>query len=76
MITRLLQTFAVHISEIIQKTVPVRFFHDRDGMQTIREHVQIYESIKAHDVKSARHFMKKHLEGAMSELLQPNNLPD
>lgn len=76
MITRVLQTFTVHISEIIQKTAPVRFFHDRDGMQTIREHAQIFEAIKAHDVKSARRFMKEHLEGSMSELMQPNNLPD
>lgn len=67
MLNRLLQTFVVHILELIKKAGPLRFSHDIGGLNTLREHISIYESITRGDGDSARALMRKHLEGSRNE---------
>jgi len=67
MMNRLLQTFVVHILELIKKAGPLRFSHDIGGLCTIQEHVSIYEAIVDHNAEQARILMRKHLEGSRSE---------
>ncbi|KGK91374.1 GntR family transcriptional regulator [Desulfosporosinus sp. HMP52] len=67
MMNRLLQTFVVHILELIKKAGPLRFSHDIEGLYTIQEHISIYEAIAGHDEDQARSLMRKHLEGSRSE---------
>ncbi len=67
MMNRLLQTFVVHILELIKKAGPLRFSHDIGGLCTIQEHISIYNAIVSHNVEQSRHLMRKHLEGSRSE---------
>lgn len=67
MMNRLLQTFVVHILELIKKAGPLRFSHDIGGLCTIQEHISIYAAIASHDAEQARVLMRKHLEGSRSE---------
>lgn len=67
MMNRLLQTFVVHILELIKKAGPLRFSHDIGGVNTIQEHISIYEAIASHDEDQARSLMRKHLEDSRSE---------
>lgn len=67
MMNRLLQTFVVHILELIKKAGPLRFSHDVGGLDTIQEHISIYEAIASRNAEEARVQMRKHLEGSRSE---------
>lgn len=67
MMNRLLQTFVVHIFELIRKAGPFRFSHDIGGLYTIQEHISIYEAISRHDSREARNLMRSHLEGSRGE---------
>jgi GntR family transcriptional repressor for pyruvate dehydrogenase complex len=67
MMNRLLQTFVVHILELIKKAGPNRFSHDLGGVCTIQEHIAIYEAIASQDSEQARMLMRKHLEGSRGE---------
>lgn len=67
MMNRLLQTFVVHILELIKKAGPLRFSHDVGGLDTIQEHISIYEAIASRNAEEARAQMRKHLEGSRSE---------
>ncbi|ODA40676.1 FadR/GntR family transcriptional regulator [Desulfosporosinus sp. BG] len=67
MMNRLLQTFVIHILELIKKAGPLRFSHDIGGLCTIQEHISIYEAIVCHNAEQARILMKKHLEGSRGE---------
>lgn len=67
MLNRLLQTFVVHILELIKKAGPLRFSHDVGGLDTIQEHISIYEAIASRNAEEARAQMRKHLEGSRSE---------
>lgn len=67
MMNRLLQTFVVHIFELIRKAGPFRFSHDIGGLYTIQEHISIYEAISRHDSREARNLMRRHLEGSRGE---------
>lgn len=67
MMHRLLQTFVVHIIELIKKAGPLRFSHDTEGLYTIQEHTSIYDAIVSRDAERARVLMRKHLEGSRSE---------
>jgi len=67
MMNRLLQTFVIHILELIQKAGPIRFSHDIGGLCTIQEHISIYEAIESHDAEQARLLMRAHLEGSRSD---------
>ncbi|MDP4127621.1 MAG: FadR/GntR family transcriptional regulator, partial [Bacillota bacterium] len=67
MMNRLLQTFVVHILELIKKAGPLRFSHDIGGLCTIQEHISIYDAIVSHDSEQAKILMKKHLEGSRGE---------
>lgn len=68
MMNRLLQTFVVHIFELIKKAGPLRFSHDIGGLSTIQEHISIYEAIASHEATQARTLMRKHLEASRSEV--------
>jgi GntR family transcriptional repressor for pyruvate dehydrogenase complex len=68
MMARLLQTFVVHISELMKKAGPIRFSHDIGGKSTIHEHVAIYQAILQHDAEQASQLMRRHLEGVRDEL--------
>ncbi|MCB8817347.1 FadR/GntR family transcriptional regulator [Desulfosporosinus shakirovi] len=67
MMNRLLQTFVVHILELIKKAGPLRFSHDIGGLCTIQEHISIYDAIVSHNVEQSKILMRKHLEGSRSE---------
>ncbi len=67
MMNRLLQTFVVHILDLIKQAGPLRFSHDIGGLRTVQEHISIYEAIASHDAEQARNLMRKHLEGSRSE---------
>ncbi|MDP4127889.1 MAG: FCD domain-containing protein, partial [Bacillota bacterium] len=67
MMNRLLQTFVVHILELIKKAGPLRFSHEIGGLCTIQEHISIYDAIVSHDSEQAKILMKKHLEGSRGE---------
>ncbi|TGE33032.1 FadR/GntR family transcriptional regulator [Desulfosporosinus sp. Sb-LF] len=67
MMNRLLQTFVVHILELIKKVGTLRFSHDIGGLCTIQEHISIYDAIVNHNSEQARILMKKHLEGSRGE---------
>ncbi|EGW36019.1 FadR/GntR family transcriptional regulator [Desulfosporosinus sp. OT] len=67
MMNRLLQTFVIHILELIKKAGPIRFSHDIGGLCTIQEHISIYEAIVSHNAEQARILMKNHLEGSRGE---------
>ncbi|AET70483.1 transcriptional regulator [Desulfosporosinus orientis DSM 765] len=67
MINRLLQTFVVHILELIKKAGPLRFSHDIGGLSTLQEHISIYEAIAGRDADLARALMRKHLEESRDE---------
>ncbi|MCO5388117.1 FadR/GntR family transcriptional regulator [Desulfosporosinus sp.] len=67
MMTRLLQTFVVHILELIKKAGPLRFSHDIGGLYTIQEHISIYDAIVSHNAELSKILMRKHLEGSRSE---------
>ena len=67
MMNRLLQTFVVHILELIKKAGPLRFSHDIGGLCTIQEHIAIYDAIVSHNAEQSRILMRKHLEGSRSE---------
>ncbi|MBP1759288.1 MAG: transcriptional regulator [Firmicutes bacterium] len=67
MLNRLLQTFVVHILELIKKAGQLRFSHDIGGLNTIQEHIYIYDAIASQDPEQARILMRKHLEGSRSE---------
>lgn len=67
MMIRLLQTFVIHIYELIKKAGPLRFSHDIGGLCTIQEHISIYDAIVNHNAEEARILMRGHLEGSRSE---------
>ncbi|EHQ91797.1 FadR/GntR family transcriptional regulator [Desulfosporosinus youngiae] len=67
MMSRLLQTFVVHIVELIKKAGPLRFSHDIGGLRTIQEHISIYDAIATHDAEQARTLMRRHLEDSRNE---------
>ncbi|MCO1604067.1 FadR/GntR family transcriptional regulator [Desulfosporosinus nitroreducens] len=67
MMNRLLQTFVVHILELIKKAGPLRFSHDIGGLCTIQEHISIYDAIVSHNAEQSKILMRKHLEGSRSE---------
>jgi len=67
MMTRLLQTFVVHILELIKKAGPLRFSHDIGGLYTIQEHISIYDAIVSHNAEQSKILMRKHLESSRSE---------
>lgn len=67
MMNRLLQTFVIHILELIKKAGPLRFSHDIGGLCTIQEHQSIYEAIASRDAEHAKLLMRTHLEGSRSE---------
>jgi len=67
MMNRLLQTFVVHILELIKKAGPLRFSHDIGGLCTIQEHISIYEAIASHNAEQAMLLMRRHLEGSRGE---------
>ena len=67
MMNRLLQTFVVHIFELIKKAGPLRFSHDIGGLYTIQEHISIYDAIVSHNSEQSRILMRKHLEGSRGE---------
>lgn len=67
MMNRLLQTFVVHILELIKKAGPLRFSHDVGGLCTLQEHISIYEAIMCHDSEQSRTLMRKHLEESRGE---------
>ena len=64
---RLLQTFVVHILELIKKAGPLRFSHDIGGLCTLQEHISIYDAIVSHNSEQSRFLMRKHLEGSRGE---------
>lgn len=64
MITRLLQTFAIHIHKMIEQASRYDFVQDTERIRVTNDHSKIYEAIKNHDVAEARHSMKEHLEWA------------
>lgn len=68
MMARLLQTFAVHLYDMSLKAGDFRFRHDREGVQTFREHCDIFEAIKNRDPDKARFHMTVHLEGVRRDL--------
>lgn len=68
MMNRLLQTFIVHISELIKKAGPIRFSHDIGGKRTLQEHKTLYQAILQQDAEQARQLMRRHLEGVRDEL--------
>ncbi|MBC2721894.1 FadR/GntR family transcriptional regulator [Desulfosporosinus sp.] len=68
MMHRLLQTFVVHIFDLIKKTGPLRFSHDIGGLNTIQEHISIYEAIASQEAEQARTLMRKHLEASRNEI--------
>ena len=67
MMNRLLQTFVVHILELIKKAGPLRFSHDIGGLCTIQEHISIYDAIVSHNSEQSRILMRRHLEGSRGE---------
>lgn len=67
MMNRLLQTFVVHILELIKKAGPLRFSHDIGGLCTLQEHISIYDAIMSHNSEQSRILMRNHLEGSMGE---------
>ncbi len=67
MMNRLLQTFVVHILELIKKAGPLRFSHDIGGLCTIQEHISIYDAIVSHNAEQSKILMRKHLESSRSE---------
>lgn len=67
MMNRLLQTFVIHIYELIKKAGPLRFSHDVGGLSTLQEHISIYEAIMGHDSERSRMLMRKHLEESRGE---------
>ncbi|HWQ43788.1 MAG TPA: FadR/GntR family transcriptional regulator [Desulfosporosinus sp.] len=67
MMNRLLQTFVVHILELIKKAGPLRFSHDIGGLCTIQEHISIYDAIVSHNSEQSKLLMRKHLEGSRGE---------
>lgn len=64
MITRLLQTFAIHIHEMIKQASHHDYLHDIEGIRVTNDHIKIYEAIKNHDMLESRRLMKEHLEWA------------
>ncbi|MHB1653216.1 MAG: FadR/GntR family transcriptional regulator [Desulfitobacteriaceae bacterium] len=68
MMSRLLQTFVVHLYEMSLKAGYFRFMHDREGVQTITEHTEIFEAIKSRDPERARQSMTEHLKGVRRDL--------
>ncbi len=68
MMSRLLQTFVVHLYEMSLKAGYSRFMHDREGVQTINEHSRIFEAIKNRNPEQARLSMQEHLQGVRRDL--------
>lgn len=66
-LTRLLQTFAVHIRELITKASKRGFTRDRQGIRAYEEHLGIYEAVRSGDAERARLLMREHLQWAMAE---------
>ncbi len=67
MMNRLLQTFVVHIFELIKKAGPLRFSHDIGGLCSLQEHISIYDAIASQNADQSRILMRKHLEGSRGE---------
>jgi GntR family transcriptional repressor for pyruvate dehydrogenase complex len=70
MITRLLQTFAIHIHELIHRASQQDFLEDAEGIRVLNDHISIYQAIKNQDEKEARLRMKNHLEWSKFKYLK------
>lgn len=70
MITRLLQTFAVHIHELIHGASQHDVLEDAEGIRVLNDHISIYQAIKNRDELEARMRMKNHLEWSKFKYLK------
>lgn len=71
---RLMQTFASHIDQMMQRAYQGSSFHDGNShQQSLNGHLRIYESIKEKNVQNSRERMREHLiDGLMAHRVLQN----